>query len=34
VPLPPGVDAVCDGLTVTFDLRYVDGEEGERVAAT
>ncbi|WP_054044534.1 hypothetical protein [Alloactinosynnema sp. L-07] len=31
--LPPGVDAVCDGLTVTFDIRYVDGEEGERVAA-
>jgi len=33
LPLPPGVDAVCDGLTVTFDIRYVDGEEGERVAA-
>ena len=33
MPLPPGVDAVCDGLTVTFDIRYVDGEEGERVAA-
>lgn len=33
VPLPPGVDAVCDGLTVTFDIRYVDGDEGERVAA-
>jgi hypothetical protein len=33
VPLPPGVDAVCDGLTVTFDIRYVDGEEGDRVAA-
>ncbi len=32
-PLPPGVDAVCDGLTVTFDIRYVDGEEGDRVAA-
>lgn len=32
-PLPPGIDAVCDGLTVTFDIRYVDGEEGERVAA-
>ncbi|MFF0147049.1 hypothetical protein [Amycolatopsis sulphurea] len=33
MPLPPGVDAVCDGLTVTFDIRYVNGEEGERVAA-
>lgn len=33
VPLAPGVDAVCDGLTVTFEIRYVDGEEGERVAA-
>ena len=32
-PLPPGVDAVCDGLTVTFDIRYVDGAEGDRVAA-
>lgn len=32
-PLPPSVDAVCDGLTVTFDISYVDGEEGERVAA-
>lgn len=31
--LPPGVDAVCDGLTVTFDIRYVDGEEGDRVSA-
>lgn len=33
VPLPPGVDAVCDGLTVTYDIHYVHGEEGERVAA-
>jgi hypothetical protein len=33
VPPPQGVDAVSDGLTVTFDIRYVDGEEGDRIAA-
>ncbi|WP_158853154.1 hypothetical protein [Saccharothrix deserti] len=27
------MDAVCDGLTVSFDIRYVDGAEGDRVAA-
>ena len=30
---PTGVDAVCGELTVTFDIRYVDGAEGGRVAA-
>jgi hypothetical protein len=29
-----GADAVCDGLTVTFEVRYADGAEGDRVATT
>ena len=31
--LPPGVHAVWDGLTVTFDVHYVDSDEDDRVAA-
>jgi phospholipase C len=27
------VDAVCGDLTVTFDIRYVDGPAGDRLAA-
>ncbi|MGH3624610.1 MAG: hypothetical protein ACRDQ5_22955, partial [Sciscionella sp.] len=32
-PIPAGADAVCDGLTVSFAIRYVDGPEGDRFAA-
>jgi hypothetical protein len=32
-PAPASIDAVCDGLTVSFEVRYVDGAEGHRVAA-
>jgi hypothetical protein len=27
------VDVVCEGLTASFEVRYVDGAAGERVAA-
>ncbi|GLW91697.1 hypothetical protein Aglo03_25130 [Actinokineospora globicatena] len=30
---PTCADAVCGELTVTYDIRYVDGAEGDRVAA-
>lgn len=28
----PVVDAVCGDLTVTFDIRYIDGPAGDRIA--
>ncbi|WP_280385068.1 hypothetical protein [Nocardia wallacei] len=33
MPVHRDVDAVCDGLTVSFEVRYVGGAEGERIAA-
>jgi hypothetical protein len=27
------VDAVCDGLAVTFEIRHVTGADGDRIAA-
>lgn len=30
---PTTVDAVCGDLTVTFDIRYIDGPAGDRLAA-
>ncbi|WP_446224824.1 hypothetical protein ACTWPB_06755 [Nocardia sp. IBHARD005] len=27
------IDAVCGGITASFDVRYVGGAEGERIAA-
>lgn len=29
---PTAVDAVCGDLTVTFDIRYIDGPTGDRLA--
>ena len=31
--IPAGADAVCEGLTVSWEVRYVDGAEGDRVAS-
>ncbi|MEV2218907.1 hypothetical protein AB0E01_03410 [Nocardia vinacea] len=34
LPALRGLDVVWDGLTASFEVRYVDGAEGERIAAT